>query len=117
MIVILYFTTLFHSTPVPTSVVKLQAEAINSTAISITWQPPINPNGNVTYQVMVSSDPLYTTETVATSLIVANLNVYTIYYVNVTARNTAGVSHPEDTNVTTGESGMYCMYVHMSTIQ
>ena len=83
---------------------NLKAVAVNATAIRITWQPPISPNGNVTYRVMVSNGRKI--ETAATSVVVTNLSIYTGYNITVTAKNTAGMSDNEDYFVKTGESGM-----------
>ena len=88
----------------PWSVTSLNAVAINSSAINITWQPPINPNGHVTYRVtLLTIDDEF--ETAATSLVVGNLRVYTEYYVTVVAKNTAGTNQSQIT-VRTGESGV-----------
>ena len=99
----LYFTL------APSSVRNLAAVAINSTAINITWQPPINPNGDVSYIVRVQGSSVDQVNTTTdTSVIVTNLEIYTIHYVTVMAVNAAGENSSEVT-VRTQESGIVCV--------
>lgn len=100
-----------HSTLAPSSVTNLTPVPVNSSAIRITWQPPIHPNGNVTYRVMVSSvtGDIVTT---ATSVVVGDLQIYSLYYVTVTAENTAGTNRSDEFSVRTGESGECLMIIH-----
>jgi len=100
-----HLCTLLCSILVPSAVTSLQAVAVNATAINVTWQPPINPNGIVLYRVTVPSLPFSETTINATSLIVNGLDAYTAYCVTVTAYNTAGHSDSLEETVTTQESG------------
>ena len=103
LLLLLYFTL------APSSVRNLAAVAINSTAINITWQPPINPNGDVSYLVRVQGSSVDQVNTTDTSVIVTNLRIYTMHYVTVMAVNAAGESSSEDTTVRTLESGILCV--------
>ena len=104
LLLLLYFTL------APSSIRNLVAVAINSTAINITWQPPINPNGDVSYIVRVQGSSVDQVNTTTdTSVIVTNLEIYTIHYVTVMAVNAAGESSSENTTVTTLESGIVCV--------
>ena len=102
----------------PSPVRNLVAVAINSTAINVTWQPPINPNGDVSYLVSVQGSSVHQINTTNTSVIVTHLEIYTMYYVTVTVGNGAG-ENSSLYAVRTLESGILCVclcvcvYVHV----
>ena len=87
----------------------------NNTHLIVTWEPPSEPNGIVTYTVqLLETDLLQSTTVNITSQEVSELLLiiefvakpYRQYTANVTARTGAGVGESEDGVLITPEGGM-----------
>ena len=100
---------LLNSTTAPSHVRNVTVVPINSSAIHVTWDPPVRPNGRrLRYRVIVPSSPIHTCETNDTSLVVGDLKPNTKYYVTISAVNDAGKTEfPDEFIVRTAESSMY----------
>ncbi|KAE8615256.1 hypothetical protein XENTR_v10008456 [Xenopus tropicalis] len=66
---------------------NLRLLGVNSTAISLAWSPPLEPNGIIThYEVIYTNDTdLFTQNTALTSLSLTDLYPYTLYSISVRA--------------------------------
>ena len=100
------------SLAVPGRVQQLQATALSSTSLVVSWQPPAEEERNgeiLDYTVNVTAvqgrgDPRSIT-TVATSVEVAMLHPYTVYQCSVAARTTVGPGPPTSDVARTLEDG------------
>ncbi|XP_041442217.1 phosphatidylinositol phosphatase PTPRQ-like [Xenopus laevis] len=66
---------------------NLSLLGVNSTAITLAWSPPLEPNGIIThYEVIYThSTDLFTQSTISTSLSLTDLYPYTLYNISVRA--------------------------------
>ena len=90
----------------------------NGSHILISWSEPANPNGNVTYSIVVMERDLLTNETstVASETMVTGLELvvdyavepFSEYSVNVTSETGAGMGDPALFSFQTPEEGEPC---------
>ena len=84
------------------------AIANNSITVRLDWSPPLNSDGNISYQVTVdnATEVMYTDDTMA----FVTLNLSGQYRVNITALNCAGSSLALSGVINIINTGSYCTY-------
>lgn len=89
----------------------------NTTHINITWAPPANPNGIVTYIVKVQDRDLLTGDTIMITMTVVRevelsvehpVKPFSEYIVSVTSQTSAGMGEAVATSFQTPEQGTVC---------
>ena len=75
-----------YFTPGPGGVQEPTVNVLNATAMEVSWQPPISPNGRLeSYVVKLPLPRLEVANVSTTRLVITNLIPYTEYYVTITA--------------------------------
>ncbi|XP_055030835.2 phosphatidylinositol phosphatase PTPRQ [Misgurnus anguillicaudatus] len=85
---------------VPSSVQFVSYQNISSTSIRVSWEPPLNPNGKITYYTVYAHN-LFTNQelqemTNTTSIVLTGLEKYSSYKLRVAASTAAGESPPSE---------------------
>lgn len=105
-----YYVTYIHveSGPVE-NLMAVFMRAGSLFTITITWSAPIEPNGVITHYIYTMTDVsnivLVNDTTSETSVMVMDLQPYTIYNVSVVAVNSAGSGESNQISVLTPETG------------
>ncbi|KAF6738160.1 Phosphatidylinositol phosphatase PTPRQ [Oryzias melastigma] len=82
--------------PVPSSVLEVSYENISSTSILVRWDPPLNPNGQITHYTIYglnlqsNQDVMWISNT--TSKLISDLDKYSAYKLRVAASTVVGES-------------------------
>ncbi|KAA0715211.1 Phosphatidylinositol phosphatase PTPRQ [Triplophysa tibetana] len=81
---------------VPSSVQDVSYQNISSTSIQVSWEPPLNPNGKITYYTVYAQN-LHTNQelrevTDTTSVVLTGLEKYSSYKLRVAASTAVGES-------------------------
>ena len=107
-------TSLFISLSVPSPAQNVSVSS-NNTHLIVTWEPPSEPNGIVTYTVqLLETDLLQSTTVNITSQEVSELSLiiefmtkpYRQYTATVTAQTVAGMGESEEGGLMTPEGGI-----------
>lgn len=83
------------------------------TNVTLMWEPPLQPNGIVTYYYEIfnsTNDVVISGMTMELSVVVVGLDHFTNYTFNVTARTSAGSSDPDTGDFTTLEGGIISVF-------
>ena len=102
----LYYYILLLSAPTPAR--NLTADP-NTSNVTLMWQAPEQPNGNVTYtyDIIDGMDMIVASGmTMELSVTVINLSAFTNYTFNITASTSAGSGDPATGNFTTHQGSM-----------
>ena len=89
----------------PTSPQFVNVDAISSTSLNVTWQPPKEANGvilnYIIYYQRVESDERYSTVAMSTerNKIIKNLKPYTNYSFEVAANTSVGYGNNSDSKI------------------
>ena len=95
------------------------AVVVNSTAITVTWEEPVTPNGvirgyNISYSLPDSGDEVViNVEPIVRTVTVGDLSPFTFYEFTVAAF-TIEMGPGETVSVTTDQAGLWTACVHQS---